>query len=553
MKLFSFLRAPVLCAFAFLLAPAHGELSFQEDVNAHLEKTFNPEAPGLAVLVARDGRVVFTRGFGLANVAEKIEITPETKFRIGSISKQFTAAAIVRLAEQGKLTLEDSLAKFFPDFPHGHEVTLRHLLTHTSGVHSYTDKPEFLKHVGDPVESMQLIASFRDDPPDFAPGAGFHYSNSGYFLLGEIVRQVSGKPLAEYLREQFFEPLAMKDTGVFVNRTPPPVMARGYSWNAGKFEPALDWDMSWAGGAGALYSTVGDLFRWNEALFGGHVMSEASFRAAITPVALPPNVDGMKYGYGLTMYELKGLPVIGHGGGLNGWASQLLRLPDQRCTVVALGNSLPPHPGQAPTEICQFLAEKLLAAEIAKVPEPTEDKSIDPKEFPAFAGRYDYHTGVMTVTVEDDALFAQLTGQPKFRIFPKARDEFFWKVVDAHVLFQRNEKGEVIAARHTQNGNIFQAPRLRDDVVALKPEQLDALVGQYQYAPEVILTVTREGAQLLAQVTGQPQFPIFAKSADEFEWRVVEAKIRFFKNGEGKVTKAIHTQNGAAVDALKIK
>jgi CubicO group peptidase (beta-lactamase class C family) len=191
----------------------------------------------------------------------------------------------------------------------------------------------------------------------------------------------------------------MKDTGVFVNSTPPPLMARGYSWNAGKFEPALDWDMSWAGGAGALYSTVGDLFRWNEALFEGHVMSEASFRAAITPVVLPPNVDGMKYGYGLTMYELKGLSVIGHGGGLNGWSSQLLRLPDQRCTVVALGNSLPPHPGQAPTEICQFLAEKLLAADIAKVPPPIEDKSIDPK-FPAFASVLRLSPGVMTVTVE---------------------------------------------------------------------------------------------------------------------------------------------------------
>lgn len=553
MKLFFFLRAPVFCAFALLFAPARGELSFQEEVTANLEKTFNPEAPGVAVLVARDGKVVFTRGFGLADVAQKKEITPETKFRIGSISKQFTAAAIVRLSEQGRLTLEDSLAKFIPDFPHGHEVTLRHLLTHTSGVHSYTDKPEFLKHVGEAVDAVQLIASFRDDPPDFAPGAGFHYSNSGYFLLGEIIRQVSGKPLAEYLREQFFEPLAMKDTGVFVNNTPPSTMARGYSWNAGKFEPALDWDMSWAGGAGALYSTVGDLFRWNEALFGGHVMSEASFRAAITPVALPPNVDGMNYGYGLIMYELKGLPVTGHGGGLNGWSSQLLRFPDQRCTVVALGNSLPPHPRQAPTEICQFLVEKLLAADIARVPPPSEDKSIDPKEFPAFAGRYDYHSGVMTVTVEGDALFAQLTGQPKFRIFPKSRDEFFWKVADAHVLFQRNEKGEVIAARHTQNGNTFQAPRLRDDAMALKPEQLDAFLGQYQYAPEVILTITREGAQLLAQLTGQPHFPIFAKSADEFEWRVVEAKIRFVKNDAGQVTKAIHAQNGTTVEAPKIK
>ena len=248
----------------FLFLPPElfaAEPSAEERVGTRLRELTNGETSGVAVLIARDGKIVFQGGFGLADLAARTPVTPETKFRIGSITKQFTAAAILKLAEEKKLALTDPLAKFFPDFPHGGGITLHHLLTHTSGIHSYTDKPEFLSRVSEPIEPGKLIAWFRDDPPDFEPGAGFHYDNSAYFLLGEIVAKVSGKPFADYLRETFFEPLGMKDTGLYVNAAPPPGMAAGCSFADGKTAPALDWDMSWAGGAGALYSTVGDLFR----------------------------------------------------------------------------------------------------------------------------------------------------------------------------------------------------------------------------------------------------------------------------------------------------
>lgn len=528
------------------------ELSFEEGATKHLQEVTKGETSGVAVLVARDGKIVFQGGFGLADLERKTPVTVETKFRIGSITKQFTAAAILKLAEQGKLAVTDPLSKFFPDFPRGGEVTLRHLLTHTSGIHSYTDKPDFLAKVSQPIAPAALVESFKNDPPDFAPGAGFHYDNSGYFLLGEIVAKISGKPFGEYLRATFFEPLGMKDTGVFVNANPPAGMARGYSAVDGKITPALDWNMSWAGGAGALYSTVGDLFRWDEALFGGRVVNEASFQAATTPVVLPPNVDGMKYGYGLVMSEFKRLPTIGHSGGLNGWSSDLLRLPEQHCTVVALANASPPPPELAPAKISHALAEKLLADEIKKLPQLTEDKTVDPKSFAAFVGRYDYMGAILTVSVEADHLFAQLTDQPKYEIFPKSADEFFWKITDAQVVFLRDEKGKVTAARHSQNGNIFKAPKLGDDAVTLTPEQLDAFVGEYQYGPAV-MTVTRDGTTLLAQLAGQPKFPIFAKSDTEFEWRVVKASVAFVKGDDGKVTKAVHTQNGTTFDAPKIK
>jgi CubicO group peptidase (beta-lactamase class C family) len=551
-----FLDALLLIACFGATRTSADDLAFAEQAKRHLSEVTKGESSGVAVLVARDGHIVFQGGFGLADIAKKTPITPDTKFRIGSTTKQFTAAAVLRLAEQGQLSLDDSLAKHFPQFAHHGGVTVRHLLTHTSGLHSYTEKPEIFSRVTEPIEPQKLIAWFQNDPPDFAPGAGFRYNNSAYFLLGELVAKVSGKSFADYLRETFFEPLQMRDTGIYVNASPPPGMAVGYSFKDEKFEPALDWDMSWAGGAGALYSTVGDLFRWNEALFGGRVVNETSFKAMTTPVVLPANVDGMtmKYGYGLMMYEIKRLPAIGHGGGLHGWLCDLVRLPQQRCTIVVLANAALPQPAELiPQVIARTIAEKLLAAEIKALPPRAEDKSVDPKTFTAYAGRYDYQSAIMTVSVEGDQLLAQLTGQPKLRLVPSAKDEFFWKDVDAEVAFVRNEKGEVIAARHSQGPIGFTAKKLGEDAVKLTLEQLDAFLGQYQYAPGAVLTVTRDDTQLFAQLTGQPKFPIFPTSETEFEWRVVKATIQFIKGDDGKIAKAIHRQGPTPIDAPKIK
>jgi len=537
----------ILAWVAAAASPARGE-----PVAARLRQAAESSGAGVAVLVARDGKIVLQEGFGYADRQAGTKVTPQTRFRIGSVTKQFTAAAILRLAEQGKLELTDRLSTWFPGFAHGGAITLRHLLTHTSGLHSYTDRPEFLERVTAPIAPDKLIEWFRDDPADFEPGQGFRYSNSAYFLLGEIVARAAGKPYGEYLRAEFFEPLGMRDTGVYANAAPPPHMAAGHEYAEGRLVPALDWDMSWAGGAGALYSTTGDLFRWTEALFAGRVLGAESLAAAITPVELPSGTDGMRYGYGLALSEIRRLRAIGHGGGLNGWGSDLLRLPDQRCTIVVLVNALPPPPGFAAAEISRALVDEYLAEDIAALPAPAE-YAADPRTFGAFAGRYDYQSAVLTVTVEGEGLFAQLTGQPKFRIFPRAADEFFWKVADAAVTFVRDKEGRVVAARHTQGGNTFTAARLPDAGVTLTPAQLDAFVGRYDYGSGTVLEVTRDGTQLLAQLTGQPRFPLFPRSDTEFEWRVVPASVRFVRGEAGPVVKAVHTQGGASFEAPRIE
>jgi len=544
------LRASLLSIF---LGPPLLAETPAEWADKHLREQVKGDMPGVAVLVASDGRILFQGGYGFADVEKKTPITPETRFRIGSVTKQFTAAAILKLAEEGKLAIGDPLAKYFPDVPNAQSITLRHLLTHTSGLHSYTDRPDFSSEVTTPIAPADLIASIQKDTPEFAPGTNFKYCNSGYFLLGEIVAKVSGKSLADYLRTTFFEPLGLKNTGIYVNATPPPGVALGYAVTNGLATPALDWDMSWAGGAGAIDSTVGDLFRWTEALHGGRVVNAGSLKAMTTPNPLPPGVNGLNYGFGLVVSEFQRLPAIWHNGGLEGWSSNLVWLPDQKVTLVALANARPPAPGLLPAVITQEFTEHFLAGEIAKLAPPVEDKSVDPKSYPAYAGRYDYRDAILAVTVQDDRLYAQLTGQAKYEIFPRAADEFFWKVTDASVRFLRNDKGEVIAAQHSQGGNTFRAARLGLDGVKLTADQLDAYVGQYSYGPLAVLTVKRDDEQLFAQLTGQPPFPIFPTAPDSFEWRVVKASVRFVKGDDGKVIKAVHTQNGATFDAPKIK
>ena len=538
-----------------LVAPLVGraEAPFAEGLKAHLGKLTKDELPGIAVLVARDGKIVFQSGFGFADLESKTPVTAETKFRIGSVTKQFTAAAILRLADDGKLKLSDPLEQFFPGFPGGSQITLHHLLTHTSGLHSYTGKPEFMARVPKPITPAELIAWFREDKPDFAPGAGFLYNNSGYFLAGEIAAKVAGKTFEAFLREAFFEPLGMKDTGIFVNSRPPAGIALGYSVADGKATRALDWDMAWAGGAGALYATIGDLFRWNEALFGGRVLREESLKLMTTPVKLPANVDGMSYGYGVAVAKVNGLPSINHAGGLNGWSSELIRLPEQGCTVVALGNAMPPVPSHEPSGVTRMIIGNFLKAEIQAVRPPSENLTLEKTNYADFIGRYAYPSAVLTVSVEGQRLFAQLTAQPKFEVFASAPDEFFWKVTDARVQFVRNEKAVVIAAKHTQNGTTFTAPRITEPAEKISSTEIEAIVGEYRYAPGAVLTVTREGESVFAQLTGQPKHPIFPKSATEYEWRVVEANVKFSKGKDGQVTKAVHTQNGATFDAPRIK
>lgn len=509
-----------------------------------------PDGPGAAVLVARNGKILFQKGYGLADIEHHVPVTPETKFRIGSISKQFTAAAILKLQEQGKLSVEDKLSKYFPDFPRGDEVKLRHLLTHTSGMHNYTAKSDFMDKVTNAITAEALVKWFENDKFDFDPGQKWSYCNSGFFLLGCIVEKVSCQPYEDFLRKSFFEPLGMKNTGVHHSDQALKHVALGYD---GGPKRAINWDMSWAGGAGALYSTVGDLYRWNEGIFGGKMLSKTSLEAAFTAVKTAEAKEynpAEGYGYGWAVGQFRGAREISHSGGLNGFVTHLLRMPDKNFTVVVLVNGAP---NASPQQLADFATEICLGTELPARPQTVK---VSPGALELVTGRYDYGAAVLTVERVGDRLFAQLGTQSRFEIFPKSDTKFFWKVADAQVDFVKGGDGKIVEAVHHQGGGTIHAPRLEPlKIVTVDPAVYDALVGSYKVdQSDTVGIITREGNRLFGQVQGpdQPKLELLPNSETEFGVREVNAQVIFVKDSNGKVSKIKVVQPGATTEASKI-
>lgn len=550
-------KSPFLAIFCFLFttavvtsAPAQ-DVDLSKMLNQKLKTVTSESTSAVAIMAFRDGKVVVKVAGGMADIERKIPATVETKFRIGSITKQFTAMSVIRLAEKGKLSLQDPLSKYFPTLPNAKEITIENLLTHTSGLHCYTAKLDFYQKVTVAAKPEDVIRFFEKDLPDFKPGADFKYCNSGYFLLGEIVAQVSGQSFADYLETEFFKPLGMRNTGVFDNSKPPKEMALGYSFLEEKYQIALDWDMSWAGGAGAMYSTVGDLVLWNEALYSGKVISKESLKKATTPFKSSLGADTGNYGYGLMIGKQRRTPIISHGGGLQGWTAELAYYPEQKCSIAVLTNAMPCNPELNPEMIARSIANKVLEDVFKSVPPPQVDPSIKPSAFPQYIGKYDYGQAVMQITVENNHIYSTITDQQPLELLPMGKDQFFWKDLEAEITFMRNDKGEITAAIHSQNGKSFLATRITEKI-AISEKQSDAILGRYQYGPGAIMTFSREGKQLYAQLTGQPKLPIFPVNETTFEWKLVEAKVEFIKDNKGKITAARHSQNGNTFDAPRI-
>jgi len=365
------------------------------------------------------------------------------------------------------------------------------------------------------------------------------------------VEKVSGESYEDCLHKTFFDPLGMKNTGVHHSDAALRHVALGY---AGGPNRAPNWDMSWAGGAGAIYSTVGDLYRWNEAVFHGNVLSDSSLAAAFTPVKTAENKEPNPtegYGYGWAIGKFRGAREISHGGGLNGFLSHLMRLTDQNFTVVVLQNGAPDAP---PQTLAHSVTEIYLGTELEARPRSIE---VAPGALDQVVGRYDYGPAVLTVEREGDRLFAQLGTQPRFEIFPKSETQFFWKVVDAQVEFVKGPDGKVVEVIHHQNGSTLHAPRLQPlEVVKVDPAVYDALVGTYKSdKSDTLGTIAREGDRLFGQVQGdgQPKLQLLPESETEFGVREVNAQIIFIKDVNGKVTKIRIVQPNETTEATRVK
>jgi CubicO group peptidase (beta-lactamase class C family) len=482
-----------------------------------------------SVLVARGDQILLSKGYGSANLEWDIPNSPATKFRLGSVTKQFTAASILLLEERGKLKTDDLVKKYVPDAPAAWDkITIFHLLTHTSGIPNFTSFPDYASQEPFDTTPEKLVARFRDKPLDFQPGEKFSYSNSGYVLLGYLVEKASGESYVKFLQENIFGPLGMKDSGYDSNSVVIPRRAAGYAPSKDGPVNAGFVHMSVPFSAGALYSTTEDLLRWEQGLFGGKVLTPASLSKMTTPFK-------DDYAFGLTVAMQDGHKRIQHNGGIEGFNTALAYYPDDKVTVAVLSNIN----GTAPDAMYAKLAAVAFGAQVT-LPSERKEITVAPKILELYVGTYEMAPKVnMMVTLDKGQLTTQMSGQGKVPLFAISETRFFTKLVDAEVEFGKDDKGPYLVLH--QNGRDMKAPRTSDTVmerkeIAVSPKILAQYTGTYELRPGFDLVVTLEGDQLMSQATGQGKFPIFAESETKFFPKVIDAEIEFFKDDKGAVT-----------------
>lgn len=386
-----------------------------------------------SVLVARGDEVLFSKAYGSANLEWQVPNTLNTKFRIGSITKQFTAAAILLLAERGKLTLDDPIRNYYPAAPAAWDaITLRHLLGHTSGIANYTDTPEADRMMVWHATAEELIKPVQDQPLEFQPGTQMRYCNTGYVLLGMVIEKASGIGYAEFLKQNIFDPLGMKDSGYDDNALILPYRAAGYSRGPRGLINAGYVDMTTPFAAGALYSTVEDLLRWERGLFGNKLLTAASLRTMTTQ-------GKGHYGLGVGVTEESGRPIIEHGGAIPGFNARLVYYPNSDVVVVALSNLA----GPGAMSIVQKLSS-LAQGDAVVLPPERRSISVPAKVLEKYVGSYQLEPGVaMNVTLEDGQLHCQRTGDGKFPIAAETPTRFFPVPFEAQFEFIKDKKGRV--------------------------------------------------------------------------------------------------------------
>lgn len=429
----------------FLLTAVSALVSAQvtpQRLDAQVQAYVNQEQFNGAVLVVANGKPILSKGYGMASFEWSVPNAPETKFRLGSVTKQFTAMAVLLLEQQGKLSVQDPLCKFVDPCPDAWKpVTLHHLLTHTSGIPNFTGFPDYLKTMAMPSPPAESIKRFRDKPLDFPPGSKWSYSNSGYVLLGYIIEKTSGVDYASFLRKNILDPFGMTDTGYDSPSLVLPHRASGYSRTGGTLRNADYIDMSIPHAAGALYSTTLDLWKWDQALTAARLLTPASYKRYFTP--------GLgDYAYGWSVKQQDGVTVISHGGGINGFATMIERVPEKQLLVVTLSNVLPSQAGKLAADL-----RKLALGQEVETPKPNVEVKLPSEVLRQYVGEYELNPNfIVAFTLEDGMLYTQATGQPKFPVFAKSETTFFLKVVEAELTFQKDPSGKIAGVVIVQGG-----------------------------------------------------------------------------------------------------
>lgn len=540
------LLCPILIAFSFLNSlsqPLEGEFD-------NILTVFSNESPGVAALVAKEGEIIYRKSFGKANLELDVAMKPDHIFRIGSITKQFTATAILKLAEEGKLSPQDEITRFIPDFPtHGYPVKIEHLLTHTSGIRNYTSVSKWTAEIRrKDLTPKELIDLFKDEPMEFGPGEDYRYSNSNYILLGYIIEVVTGNTYANYIDENFFQPLSMKHSFYDYSSSIIPDRVAGYQKRNGHYENVDYLSMTLPYAAGSLVSNTDDLLTWYEALMTEKVLHEENVEKAHTSYKLK-NGRLTGYGYGWNIGNIQGSVAIRHDGRVNGFVTFVLYLPVEKIFVAILSNCDCVNNPEIP-------AAKIAAMLLGKPYQWSQIKLSD-HDMEHYQGVYrsDYE-GQKIIAYEDGRLLYFSRGGSKAQIIPVAKDKFLLENSLTVLEFGRNTAGKISSFQSRGTGLPVTWARTAEEIKAMKvaavdPRTFEKYVGKYQFSPGPVFSIVKEGDKLYGQV-GQDKKEIIPFDKHKFFAKDIDARILFNLDKNGKVVGLTKVQSDA-MNATKIE
>jgi CubicO group peptidase (beta-lactamase class C family) len=539
--------AALVLATPALAVPA----DFSAKADSIVEQAWPADGPGAAIIVTEGGKTVYERGRGLANVETKTPITPDTVFRIGSITKQFSAAVLLQLIHEGKLSFDDPLSKFLPDYPQpGASATVRELLNHTSGIQSYTDIPGWMveANTNRPYTTQQLIDVFKSKPQVTKPGETWAYNNSGYILVGAIIEKVTGKPWYQAVHDRIAVPLHLTTLRYGTAESTTPNMAIGYAIGEdGKAGAAPKIDMSVPGAAGALIGTVGDLATWANALHHGRVLDPVSYKAMITPTKTS---DGKEwpYGFGMALGDIRGHPTIGHDGGIFGFVTSSIYVPEKDVFVAVFVNSLPPV--TAP----DMVASKLAMLAIGDPFPVFHAQPVDAKAVQPFLGVYKIEGGdAERVFFEKDGkLYTRRSGGSDTPVFPAGSNRYFYEggvtwfdiKPGAPPVMEMYQNGASKPEIATRTGPVPAAPKAVD----VPRATLERYAGTYTVGgDEAVVLLDDKG--LTVKLGAQPTLRLIPLSVTEFSVEKVDARVVFTAAAEGPASKMTILQAGQTIEA----
>ncbi len=536
----------VFCFFSLVVLNAQ---SLETTIDQLLTERYPAPEPGATALVAKNGKVLYRKAFGMANLELGVPMKPEHVFEIGSMTKQFTSVSILMLMEQGKLSLDDEITKYLPDYPiHGKKITVHNLLNHTSGIKSYTGMQSFRSMARTDMSPTELIDVFKNEPMDFDPGEAYLYNNSAYIILGHIIEVVSGQTYADFVEQQIFQKLGMKNSHygsmskIIKNR------ASGYQPTDTGFRNADYLSLTLPYAAGSIMSCVDDMLLWEQALHKNTLISEKSKQLAFT-IGTLNNGTPIYYGYGFSIDEINDVPTIEHGGGIFGYETYGVYVPGEDLYAIVLTN----RNGQGPTDVTIEIAAHALGKPFSVA----SAKAISEEKMKQWVGTYEFENGVIRyITFQDGSLYSQREGSSNMKLFPVTENEYNFEDSFSGYRFS-SEKGKKVAhfnsrIRKSKGLESDKKPPVEKEAIVVASNILEKYIGTYELQPGFTIEITAKGNQIFAQATGQGQFEIYPESETEFFFKVVPAQIVFTTDESGMAQSLTLHQGGQALEAKKI-